>query len=398
MSQETRFSVLVTVLLFTPIVLVPAMSMDVYVPSVPRMMTLLHTSQAKIQLTLSVFMFGMSVGQLLIGPMADHWGRKIVLLSSLILYTFATLACALANQVEWLIFYRLLQSIGACGCIVTAWASVRDMYTVEESAAVYSYLSGAIGLAPILAPILGGYLLLWSNSWRSGFFFCVFWGIFCLGVVIWGWRETLTQRVHLALDRSVFSHYGHILSREEFWRYTFGASMGMSALFLFFSISPILLIEHLGVAEHHFGYYFGLAACVYFSVNMICPKIQKAIGNLNTLRLASIFFILGPAAMIAWHSVWGLSPMGVVMPTLLLYVGVGLIFGPCTAGALGPFPGMAGTAAALFGAVEFGIPFVLGLIIMQWPVTSMLSFALPMLALGIVALIWTFSIRKKTAH
>jgi DHA1 family bicyclomycin/chloramphenicol resistance-like MFS transporter len=382
-------SVLKTVLLLTPIVLMPAMSMDVYVPSVPRMMQLLHTSQANIQMTLSIFMFGMSLGQLVMGPMADRFGRKNVLQVSLLLYAVATLGCALSHHIEMLIVCRLLQAIAACGCIVCAWSSVRDVYSIEQSSSVYSYLNGAIGLAPILAPILGGYLLYWSDSWRSGFFFLSFWVLGCLAISIWGWRETLLKKDHLNIDSSVLSHYRKIICNEQFLRFTFGASMGMAALFLFFAISPILLIEHLGIAEHHFGYYFGSVACVFFFFNMLCPWVHRHLGNAKTLLLASFFFILGPILMMLWHQAWGLSPAGVVLPTLSLYIGVGLIFGPSTSGALAPFPDMAGTAAALFGVFQFGIPCFIGILVMLQPVTSMYSYAIPLLIMGIITFVWS---------
>ncbi len=387
--MEAHPSVLKTVLMFTPIVLIPAMSMDVYVPSVPRMMELLHTSQASIQMTLSIFMFGMSLGQLLMGPLADHYGRKNILQVSLLIYAAATLSCALAHHVLPLIIFRLIQSVSACGCIVCAWACVRDVYSAEESSSVYSYLNGAIGLAPILAPIIGGYLLYWSDTWRSGFFFLSFWVLGCLALATWGIKETLLVRSHQVLDRSVLRHYWKILKSEQFLRYTFGAAMGMAALFLFFSISPILLIQQLGVAEHHFGFYFGAVALVFFTFNMVCPRIHRTLGNAKTLLLASVFFILGPILMILWHQVWGLSAAGVVVPTLALYIGVGLIFGPSTAGSLAPFPQMAGTAAALFGAFEFGIPCVLGAVVMHWPITSMVSYALPLLGMGIICFTWS---------
>lgn len=378
-----QHSVIKMALLLCPAVLMSALSMDIYVPSVPRMMDMLHTSQTKVQVTLSIFLMGTSIGQLIAGPMADHWGRKILAQWSVLVYIFATLLCANAPTIEVLILGRTLQAFSSCSAMVCAYAMVRDTFSHDDAPRVYSYISACVGLAPIVAPIIGGYLLAWTGSWRSGFIFLVFWGLGVLAVILGAWQETLPDRKHLGMEAgNIFQRYWTLFRHREFMTFTYIASVGLMALFIFFSVAPILLIKELGVKEEHFGFYFALSAMVFLVVSLITPNIRQRFGTYRTTLAACVFTVLGALAMMGWHQVWGLTPYGVVLPTFILYIGAGLMFGPSAGAAMKPFPNMAGTAAALFGCLQFGIPAILGTIVMLLPVNSTWSIAVPMGLMG----------------
>jgi len=168
------------VFLLIPMVLFSALAMDIYVPAVPALPALLKTNADLVQLTLSCFIFGIGVGQVIAGPLSDSFGRRCVGLMSLSIFVLASWGCALSQNIAQLIIARLVEALGACGCTVVALAMVRDAFPEKNQPKIYSYLAGSISVAPILGPIIGGYLLLWFTNWRVMFLFLGLFGFIML--------------------------------------------------------------------------------------------------------------------------------------------------------------------------------------------------------------------------
>ncbi|MCK4934826.1 MAG: MFS transporter, partial [Simkaniaceae bacterium] len=165
-----------TLLVLSPLVFTFAFALDIYIPAVPEMPKIFKTTHGMVQLTLSIFMLVCGFGQLFIGPLSDHFGRRKIVLASIAVFTLGSFACTLARSIEFLILARMLQALGACGMMVTAYAIVRDLFDGKENFKAYSYLNGSIAISPLIAPLFGGYLVYWFN-WRATFLFLTILGI-----------------------------------------------------------------------------------------------------------------------------------------------------------------------------------------------------------------------------
>lgn len=375
--------------ILAPCVILHSLGMDIFVPCVPMMQDALQASFAKVQWVLSIFMIATGVGQLFVGPLADKYGRRILMLVSIWMFLIASYACAVAHSINFLIFARFVQGLGSCGTMVATWAIVRDVFDEDNRPKMYSYLNAALGLAPLLAPLLGGYLYTWFDTWRATFYFLVAFSVFTLVIAYLYLKETNPK---LTTDYNYLS----VLQVVSFWCYVVCAITALTGLFTFFSLSPILLIEHLGVLPVDYGYLFGLNAIVYIIFSIISPQLKVLFGLPKIILLSSMIILLGATSMLVWHLLYGLSKTGLMLPNLIITAGVGLSFGACTAGALAPFRDMAGTAAAAYGSILYCGAGLIGALAMQFEISSTVNLAITMIIMGIVNLI-AMAILKSTS-
>lgn len=373
----------------TPLILLPPISMDIYVPSVPSMKMYLNTTAELVQWTLSIFMIGMSLGQIIIGPLIDRFGRRVIGLIALTLYTLSSFACATAHSIFTLIIARLFQALSACGCYVMVWTIIRDIIPISQQGKVFSILNGISGLGPLLAPLLGGYLVLWFYSWRAPFLFLTIYAFLVFLVLLKVLPETLHPDKKLPLAwKQIFKRFKYLLQHPPFLRYAFAGGIGMSCLFAYFSISPILFIEQLGVPAHQYGLYFAANGLVYVLGCLITAQLQKQIA-LSTLVNTGCFLIcLGAAMMFVLAKIQGLTLLGIVIPNFILAFGVGFIFGPAMAGALKPFGAMAGTAAACMGFLQFSLAALVGALVSRATHQSIAPYALTLFFLALLAVVF----------
>lgn len=384
------------ILALTPLVLLPPLSMDIYVPSVPSMKEHLQTSAELIQWTLSIFMIGMSIGQIVMGPLVDRYGRRKIGLLSLSLYLLATIACSGAQTVCQLIVARLFQALGACGCSVMVWTVIRDIVPQTQQGKIYSYLNGLSGLGPLIAPLLGGYLVLWLHSWRAPFIFLCFYAILVLSLLFFVLPETLKPDRVLPLEwKQIFKRFGLLLGNFQFIRYAFCAGVGMSCLFAYFSISPILIIEQLGIPAHYYGFYFAANGLTYVAGCMIASQLQARLGFQPIVQIGCFLMFLGGIIMLGVNEMTGLTLMGIVIPNFILACGVGFIFGPAMAGALQHFGHMAGTAAACLGSLQFILAAFVGAAVSAATCHNAEPYAATMSVLSLIALMLVRSRTRK---
>ena len=224
------------IFILAPFVLSFAFGLDIYIPIIPMMTEIFQTSPAKVQLTMSLFLLTSGVGQLLIGPLSDRFGRRVIFFLASSLYLISSLCCAFAPGINTLIFFRILTALGACGLLVTAFATVRDLYSSEESAKMYSLLNGAIGISPTFAPIIGGYLALYFG-WQSVFFFLTFIGCFAFAFAGKFISETHPKEKRISFNWSIFSNYRSVITNRQFIAYSAIAGFSSGILFCFFSVS-----------------------------------------------------------------------------------------------------------------------------------------------------------------
>jgi Bcr/CflA subfamily drug resistance transporter len=382
-----------SIALLTPLVLCSALAQDIYIPSLPNMVTQLHATPAKVQLTLSLFMIFTGCSQLFIGPLSDHFGRRQPALFSTVLYIIGSLFCSFATNVKWLIIGRILQAIGSCGTMLIAFAVVRDTFTNNTAAKIYSYINSVVGISPLIAPFIGAYLDIWF-SWRASFVFLTSFGILTLLLIIYQFEESQAPARKTHLNWKLLQRYFQILKNIHFLTYGICASSSLAVFFTYFSMSPFLLITHLHIPQQRFGIYFATIA-VTASIGSYCTA--KLLGKISLFKIivtGCIGMIASAILMISWHLCSGLTLLGFLLPMSLAGFSCSL-FSAAAAGALEPFENMAGSAAALLGAGQFCIAALVGSIAMQWQINSTVPLACTILALALINLMICFICAKR---
>jgi len=389
-----KYSTLGLVVLLAPLVFSFAIGQDIFVPEVPQLIKIFHTNPALVQLTLSLFMLAVGAGQLIIGPVSDHFGRKKIILFSTVLYVLASLLAAGAPSISILIVARIFEGIGACGMMVCAFAVVRDQVSGEEGGRIYSYLNGAIAVSPLLAPSLGAYLDVWFG-WRAPFFALAVIGSLVFVMMAVFFRETLASSKMIKLDWGFFQRYWSILSNVKFVVFAFSAASALACFFTFFSVSSYILIEILHVSETHFGYYFATVGIIFFFASMWAGKLCMQIGLFRLVFIGAIGFFVSGLWMLLWTLQGGTSIVSFMLPTSLSAMSGAFLMGAGAGGALEPFEHMAGTASALLGAFEFLLATAVGSFVLIWKVESNLSYAIPLVVFGSLVIMGLVVFRKR---
>ncbi|MGD9741936.1 MAG: Bcr/CflA family multidrug efflux MFS transporter [Dongiaceae bacterium] len=331
------------------------LAIDMYLPALPTLATALATDTGSVQRTLASFFLGFALGQAFYGPLADRFGRKRPLYAGLLLFILASAACALAPGIEALIGLRFLQAVGACAGAVVARAMVRDLFAPQETARIFSLLMLIMGVAPILAPLIGGYVLL-AFGWSAIFWVLTGLGIACLAAVLLRLPEThdaATARP-LALG-DIFLRYSGLLRDRPFLGCCLATALSSGGMFAYIAGSPFVFIELLGVAPEHFGWIFGTNAFGLILVSQVNGRVVHRYGADRILRAANVVqavagLVLLVAAATGIGGFWGLA-----VPLFVFVTCVGVIAPNATALAMAPQGAQAGMASALLGTIQFGI-------------------------------------------
>ncbi|MNS41292.1 Bicyclomycin resistance protein [compost metagenome] len=337
------------------------MSIDMYLPAFPALADSLHTTPGHVAYTLSAFFIGLSAGQLVYGPLADRFGRKPPLLAGLVLYALASVGCALAPTIEILIAMRALQAFGACAGMVMSRAMVRDLFEPSAAARVFSLLILVMGLAPILAPFLGG-LVLEFGHWRGIFWSLVAFGAACLAAVAWRLPESLpdTGRVKLGLG-AIASVYGQLLTDRVFMGHSLSGALAQAGMFAYIAGSPFVFITLHGVPENRYGLLFGLNALGFVAVSQINAALVKRIAPTTLLR-RGLAFATAMAVLLAVNVTTGLGGFVGLLAALFGFVAsLGFIGPNAMASAMASRRTHHGQASAMLGTVQFGMATLAGL-------------------------------------
>ncbi len=379
------------VLLFTPFVFSFALGLDIYIPIIPNMVELFSTSKEMIQLTLSLFLFITGAGQLVIGPLADQYGRRNTLFASALLFGLGGLGCALSRDISYLIAARVVAAFGACGMLVTSFAIVRDLFCNEKSAKMYNFLNGATGVSPTFAPILGGYLFLYFG-WTSIFFVLAALGALAWLLTYFFVDETHPEPLRVKVDREIGKRYLSIFTNRKFIKHALIGGFAESVFFCFFSISPFIIINIHGIETHAFGYYFAVFGLVIALGGFASGFIVEKAGIRKTQGLGASLVALGGASMLLLPE----SLFSFLLPMAIACIGAMFLLGASAAAALEPFGHIAGTASAAFGCVDFGIAALSGSLLMLVPITSSMPYAIALLLFaGIITLLFFAASQKK---
>lgn len=339
------------------------LSIDLYLPALPAIGREFGTSTAAAQLTLSLFFIGLALGQTLYGPLSDRYGRRRPLLVGCVIYTAASVGCALAPTLGSLIALRVLQAIGGCAGMVISRSVVRDLFDARGSARMYSLLMLVMGLAPITAPLIGGQLVT-TLGWRSAFWLLAAFGLLCVGLVLFALRESLPpERRSQAGLGEVLRTYGRLLANRTFLGYALSGGLVSAGMFAYIAGSPFVIIELFGVPPESYGWIFGANALGLISASQLNRRLLTRFSG-EAITGAALAAVAGAGLLLVAVAASGLGGLAGLLPPLFVCVaGQGLIGPNTAAAALAPHGRTAGIASALLGTLQFSVGAVAGTLV-----------------------------------
>jgi DHA1 family bicyclomycin/chloramphenicol resistance-like MFS transporter len=331
------------------------MSIDMYLPAFPQISRDLGISAGTVQLSVSAFLFGSAAGQLLYGPLADRVGRRLPLLFGLSLYIVATVGCACVGSGTGLLFWRLVMAVGGGAGMVISRAVVRDLYDTAEAARMFSLLMLVMGAAPILAPVVGGQLLL-ITGWRGIFALLSLFGLASLGATFMALPESLPpeRRIRSSLAEMTAS-YGRLLRNGYYLRHAVALGCVAGVTFSYISGASFFFIELHGATPQQFGLLFGANAIGLIGASQVNRRLLRRFSAWGIMK-TSFAVTAGAGGLLVAAAMAGIG--GFVAQALLIFVCVcmtGFLYPNLTALTLAPFGRGAGSASALLGTIQYTI-------------------------------------------
>jgi DHA1 family bicyclomycin/chloramphenicol resistance-like MFS transporter len=370
-------------------------SIDMYLPGFSGIALDLNTTVAKVAMTLSSYFIGISAGQLLYGPLLDRFGRKKPLFIGLLVYIVASLGCVFVKDIDTFIGLRFIQAVGSCAATVASVSMVRDLFPVRDIPKVFSLLMLVVGLSPMLAPTVGGFVTD-AYGWHTVFFI-----LMCIGIVIllaahFGLPNSYTPDTSISLKpKPIITNFWNVLKEPQFYTYTFAGAIAFSGLFTYVAASPILFMDILKVDAKTYGLIFAFMSLSFISAGQLNSFLLRwfssekmVFGALIAQSVISITFLI-----LAINQLLGLYE---TIAMLFLFLGCLGVSNPNTAGlTLAPFAKNAGSASALMGAIQLGFGALASFAVGMFVKDSMIPMTAIMTASTITALI-VLAIGKRT--
>jgi DHA1 family bicyclomycin/chloramphenicol resistance-like MFS transporter len=343
------------VILLTALVMVGQMSTSMYLPSLPSLADELAVEPAGVKLTMTVFLAAFAAAQLFFGPLSDRFGRRPALFLGLALYVMGTTACALAPDLTSLIAGRFVQGFGACSGPAIARAAVRDRYERAEAARVLAYVGMAMAVGPAVGPIIGGMLHV-EFGWRA-----VFVALVLFGVIVWiaaarGLSESLPRPDPQALDPGkLVRNYFALLTHRAFVGNMLVTAFIFGGMFTYATAVPFVLIEQLGMSPDLFGTVFIFTVTGSVTGSAIASRTALSARGDTMPAIGATTALAGGALMLAFVLADAVTAVTIVGSMMIFMCGFGITAPNALAGAMAPFPMMAGAASAMIGFAQMGI-------------------------------------------
>ncbi|OCG28082.1 Bcr/CflA family drug resistance efflux transporter [Gilliamella sp. wkB108] len=339
------------------------LSIDMYLPSMPTIAHNFGVTDATVQLTISCYLLGFSFGQLLFGPITDSYGRRKVLIIGLIIFACAALTCGIAVNINQLITARFFHGIAAAATTIVINALMKDIYRDrDEFSKMMSFVMLISNVAPLLAPIIGGFILNWLN-WEANFYILCFVALLCLGLVITFIPETLPKikRAKFSLVR-ILSNFITLFRHRQVLTYMMIGAFSGAGLFSFLSLGPFVYMNIHGVASINFGYYFAFNIIVMVLMNTLNSRFVKRVGSIKMMQFGLfIQFIMAIGLMLVTLFKLGFLYL---VACIAGYIGcMSIIGGNGMAVVLDFYPHIAGTASSLAGTIRFAIAGIIGILL-----------------------------------
>ncbi|HCR1911613.1 Bcr/CflA family multidrug efflux MFS transporter [Enterobacter kobei] len=355
------------------------LSIDMYLPALPVISAQFGVPAGSAQMTLSTYILGFALGQLLYGPMADSLGRKPVILGGTLVFAGAAVACALAQTIDHLIFMRFLHGLAAAAASVVINALMRDIYPKEEFSRMMSFVMLVTTIAPLVAPMAGGAVLVWF-SWHAIFWILALAALLASAMIFFFIDETLPaehrQKFHI---RTTIGNFASLFRHKRVLSYMLASGFSFAGMFSFLSAGPFVYIELNHVSPQHFGYYFALNIVFLFVLTIINSRFVRRVGALNMFR-AGLWIQFVMAVWLVVSAYLGVGFWALVIGVAAFVGCVSMISSNAMAVILDEFPHMAGTASSLAGTFRFGIGAIVGALLSMatfttaWPMLWAMAF------------------------
>ena len=329
------------------------LAIDMYLPALPGIARELGVPIAAVQVSLASYFAGMSIGQILYGPLSDRLGRKPILSFGLVIFVGASLACAFTTSVTQLVVFRFLQALGGCAPLVVPRAVVRDYFDGREAVRMLSMLILVMMLGPILAPFVGGQLLI-RFGWRSMFFVLAGYGFVWLVLAAWLLPESLqaSQRRRESVA-AIVSTYARILRDRVYLGWVLSGALVFAGLLAYISGSSFVYIELFDVAPERFGLYFGANAIGLMIASQVNRFLAGRVDAATVVRVVLPFAVASGAALLVDAATGFGGFAGILIPLFCFIICHGFVGPNTTALAMSPYGAVAGSASALMGTLQF---------------------------------------------
>lgn len=339
------FTVILSVLMaFT------SLSTDIYLPAMPVMAKAL---QGNVEFTITVFLVGFCLAQLVWGPISDHLGRRKPLFIGVTLFIIGSAGCAMATSMPQIIFWRVIQAFGACTGPMLARAMIRDLFSRARAVQMLSTLMIIRALAPIIGPLLGGQIIRFA-PWNA-----IFWLLVVIGILMWFslWRMPETLQPEKRTDASLslaFHHYYRLLHNRTFMRYTLCLTFYYVGAYAFITGSPFVYISWFGIDPQHYGWLFALNTLGLMAVRMVNHKLVQRY-SLEKLLKAAVLIAALAGIVLAVGSGFNFGGIVLIACGVFVFFSMnGVIAATATAAAMDAAPDVAGSASALMGSLQYG--------------------------------------------
>lgn len=378
MTTRQRSSLSIVFILGLLAMLMP-LSIDMYLPALPVIAQQFGVPAGSAQMTLSTYILGFALGQLLYGPMADSIGRKPVILGGTLIFAAAAVACALAQSIDQLITMRFFHGLAAAAASVVINALMRDIYPKEEFSRMMSFVMLVTTIAPLLAPMVGGAVLVWF-SWHAIFWILAIAALLASLMIFFFISETLpVERRQKFRIRTTIGNFATLFRHKRVLSYMLASGFSFAGMFSFLSAGPFVYIEINHVTPQDFGYYFALNIVFLFIMTIINGRFVRRVGALNMFR-AGLWIQFAMALWMVLCAAFGAGFWTLVLGVASFVGCVSLVASNAMAVILDEFPHMAGTASSLAGTFRFGIGAIVGALLSlatfnsAWPMIWSIAF------------------------
>ncbi|WP_407333034.1 Bcr/CflA family multidrug efflux MFS transporter [Enterovibrio sp. 27052020O] len=392
--QPTQQLTFLLILVLGAIAALTPLAIDMYLPAMPDIARELGVAPGLVQRTLAAYTAGFALGQLIHGPISDSYGRRPVLIVGVIMFLIGAVVSANATDIETLTYIRAAQGFCGAAAAVVIQALVRDMFDKEDFARTMSFITLVMTVAPLAAPMMGGYLAVWFG-WRSIFWVLAGFAALVIVLVVTMIPETL------ALDRrpplrigSTLRNYAKILRTKKSVGYIVASGFSFAGMFSFLTAGSFVYIDYYGVSTQNFGYLFGLNVVCLILFTMLNGKFVRKVGSENMLKIGLMIQLAAGVALIVGQ-VFHLGLWGTVIPVMLFVGTISIVGSNSMACVLSAYPELAGTASSLAGTMRFGIGTVVGGIVAAIPVHSAWPMTGAMAACAILSALFYWGLAKK---
>lgn len=329
------------------------LALNIFMPSMPGMVRVFDTEYSTVQLTLTLFLASIAVSQLFIGALSDRFGRRPIVIWGTALFLVATVACIFAPTIEVLIVGRIFQAFGGCTGMVMGRAIVRDMHGMDKAASMMGYVTMAMVVVPMLAPLAGGHLDQ-QYGWQASFILVLLFGAIVWVFAWFGVGETHKGPYRAENPLRMFMNYGVLLGNIRFLRPALQISFSTGAFFAFLGGAPYITVELLGGTPVQYGIYFMIASVCYMIGNFVTGKMSEKWGADRLVSIGLCFALVGGLWLVGNYLFTEITIFKLFAGMGLFALGNGMTLPSGTAGAVSADTSRVGAAAGLSGAMQLG--------------------------------------------